>query len=93
MKYITPEKAVRTLYKCAAVIVDDDIVTYPYIDYREEKFLSIPYEVEGKEHIHTFYKSDNERIGVHESFMFLTNSNKEEVQVTLLQYMNIEEVL
>lgn len=95
MKKITLKEAMNLISAASAIIVDDDVLLYPSVENEpsgnpEEVFLWLKWEIDGEEYMAQFKEGDNQEITVVGSSMFLTESDENVAQVTLLTPQNVE---
>ena len=96
-KKIPLEKAYEILQDCSAVIVDDNVVTYPCLhgskienDVNNE-FLTLSWDFEDNEYKFVFNEDGNREVEVVGSSLFLIDIEGETTQLTILEPKNLEE--
>ena len=90
MKTLTLKEAIHILEQCSAIIIDDDIVTYPCVHADESMFLEISWDDGHNSYGVTFHDADNQDITISGSSMFLIDSMGDENQITILHPQNLE---
>ena len=94
MKTITLEEAHSILDNCSGVIIDDGSLTYPSVwelsGEEDKEFLFLHWEEEGLDFDITFKEGQNREVKISGCSMFLTDSDGDEMQLTILGPQNIE---
>ena len=88
-KYISLKDAHHILENCAAVIWGDNFLCYPGLyelsEAGDSQFMELSItDGDGNVFEASFFESDNERVRVKGSSMFLTDDEGEEVEITIL---------
>lgn len=87
-KEITLQEAYNILENCAGVIVDDNVLIYPSLsditNEPDNEFLYLSWNEDGEDFEVSFIESDNQKIVASGCSLFLTDSEGEENQITIL---------
>jgi uncharacterized Fe-S center protein len=91
MKTITLKEAIHILENCSAIITDN-CVTYPSVYEGEDEFLTISWSDGYDDFSDSFQEADNQTIKIVGSSMFLTDSDGDDYQITILGPQNLEQL-
>lgn len=95
MKTITLKEAHQILEDCSAVIVDNNVLTYPSVsDLEDDEFNDFLYlswiDDEGYEYEARFYEGENQTVKVFGSSMILIDNEDQKVQISILEPKSLE---
>jgi len=90
MKKITYAEAVDILNDCVAVMISNDCITSPHIDDEEQNSISFFWEEEGYDFEAEFFESNNQKVMVDGSSMFLIDKKGDATEITILCKKNLD---